>query len=63
MNKYQIKQSLLTYLVKVDIQRQPSVATKYSFNWEPSSSDSQGKYGDRFISSKPSSVENSTCSG
>ncbi|KXG51027.1 uncharacterized protein PGRI_065990 [Penicillium griseofulvum] len=50
LNRTEIKQSLLTYLVKVDIQRQPSVATKYNFNWEPSSSDSQGKYGDRFIS-------------
>ncbi|CAG9947927.1 unnamed protein product [Clonostachys rosea f. rosea IK726] len=42
-------QSLLTYVVKVDAQRQPSGRSKYTFNWKESS-DPQGKYGDRFIS-------------
>lgn len=49
MNTIQIKKSLLTYVVKVDAQRQPSATAKYTFNWT-SPSDPQGKYGDHFIS-------------
>ncbi|CAG9986808.1 unnamed protein product [Clonostachys byssicola] len=49
LNRTEIKKSLLTYVVKVDAQRQPSGRSKYTFNWKESS-DPQGKYGDRFIS-------------
>ncbi|CAH0037209.1 unnamed protein product, partial [Clonostachys rhizophaga] len=38
-----IKKRLLTYVVKVDAQRQPSATSKYKFNWKESS-DPQGKY-------------------
>ncbi|KAK4629664.1 uncharacterized protein CLAFUR5_08789 [Fulvia fulva] len=49
LDKTEIKQSLLTYVVKVDAQCQPSGTSKYEFNWEETS-DPQGRYGDRFIS-------------
>ncbi|KAK7963578.1 hypothetical protein PG988_010552 [Apiospora saccharicola] len=43
------EKSLLTYVVKVDAQRQPSAKSKYTFNWT-SPPNPQGKYGDSFIS-------------
>ncbi|KAI6779855.1 uncharacterized protein J7T54_001943 [Emericellopsis cladophorae] len=49
LDKTEIKKSLLTYIVKVDAQRQPSATSKYEFNWKETS-DPRGKYGDRFIS-------------
>ncbi|KAK8050887.1 hypothetical protein PG993_002272 [Apiospora rasikravindrae] len=49
LDRTEIKKSLLTYVVKVDAQRQPSARAKYTFNWT-SPANPQGKYGDRFIS-------------
>ncbi|CAH0044565.1 unnamed protein product [Clonostachys solani] len=49
LDRTEIKKSLLTYVVKVDAQRQPSATSKYRFNWKESP-DPQVKYGDRFIS-------------
>ncbi|KAF4968280.1 hypothetical protein FZEAL_10411 [Fusarium zealandicum] len=49
LDKTEIKKSLLTYVVKVDAQRQPSSTSKYDFNWKETS-DPRAKYGDRFIS-------------
>ncbi|EFY96395.2 hypothetical protein MAA_08102 [Metarhizium robertsii ARSEF 23] len=45
----QFEQSFLTYLVRVDVQKQLSARLKYKFNWEDPENPHE-TYGDRFIS-------------
>lgn len=39
----------MTYLVRVDVKKQPSAALKYQFNWTDPENPHE-TYGDRFIS-------------
>ncbi|KAG8422957.1 hypothetical protein J3459_009876 [Metarhizium acridum] len=49
LDRNEFEQSFMTYLVRVDVQKQPSTKLKYTFNWEDPK-DPNETYGDRFIS-------------
>ncbi|KID70629.1 hypothetical protein MAN_00228, partial [Metarhizium hybridum] len=49
LDRNEFEQSFLTYLVRVDVERQPSARLKYQFNWEDPENPNE-TYGDRFIS-------------
>ncbi|KAM4066838.1 hypothetical protein HRG_000856 [Hirsutella rhossiliensis] len=48
-DREEFESSFLTYLVKVDVRRQPSAKLKYAFNWA-APQDARETYGNRFIS-------------
>ncbi|KAL7942623.1 hypothetical protein V8C42DRAFT_360043 [Trichoderma barbatum] len=49
LDRSEIEASFLTYLVRVDVQQQPSTTSEYTFNWT-SPTNPHEVYGDRFIS-------------